>query len=50
MHSDCDKNNTTAAKRDIADCWVQVTCALAVGFNTPEKNACGECTIKQVTT
>ena len=25
-------------------------CALAIGLNTPEKDACGECTIKQVTT
>ena len=28
--------------------WVQVTCALAIELNTPEKDACGECTIKQV--
>ena len=26
--------------------WVQVICALAIGLNTPEKDACGKCTIK----
>ena len=38
----------TAAKRTLRTAGSKVTCALANGLNTPEKDACGECTIKQV--